>query len=164
VFSEFIAHLDYPMVVVTTVSEEARAGCLVGFHSQCSIEPERFAIWVSKANFSFGVVLRAEIFAVHALDESAREIATLFGTQTGDEIDKFEHCRWHPGPRGVPLLDDCPNRVVALRTGLFDDGGDHLCVVVRPIHAEVGASFTPLRFQGVRTLQAGHDAREPRGR
>ena len=49
-FKDLIAQLDYPMIVVTTASAGERAGCLVGFHTQSSIDPERFAVWLSKAN------------------------------------------------------------------------------------------------------------------
>ena len=41
---------------------------MVGFHSQCSVDPGRFAVWLSKANHTYGVALRAEVFAVHFLD------------------------------------------------------------------------------------------------
>jgi flavin reductase (DIM6/NTAB) family NADH-FMN oxidoreductase RutF len=156
-FTDLIAQLNYPMIVVTTASAGQRAGCLVGFHTQCSIEPARFAIWLSKANYSFRVALFADTFAVHALDASNQELATLFGAQTGDDIDKFDHCEWTEGPDGVPLLDDCPNRLISRRIGSFDDGGDHVCVVLEPIRAEGTGPFKPLSSQHVRHLQAGHD-------
>ena len=156
-FTELIAQLNYPMVVVTTASAGQRAGCLVGFHSQCSIEPERFAIWLSKANRSYRVALFAETFAVHALEAANRKLAALFGTETGDATDKFDQCRWTEGPDGVPLLDECPNRFISRRIGLFDDGGDHVCVVVEPVLSEGAAPFKPLCFQQVRDLRAGHD-------
>ena len=156
-FADLIAQLNYPMIVVTTVSGGQRAGCLVGFHTQCSIEPERFAIWLSKANYTFRVALFAETFAVHALDSSNVELATQFGAQTGDEVDKFARCRWTEGPDGVPLLDDCPNRLIARRIGLFDDGGDHVCTILEPLEAEGAGPFEPLRSQQVGNLQAGHD-------
>ena len=159
-FKDLIAQLDYPMIVVTTATAGERAGCLVGFHTQSSIDPERFAVWLSKANYSFRVALFAETFAVHALAATDTELATLFGAQTGDEIDKFGRCRWTEGPDGVPLLDDCPNRLVARRIGAFDDGGDHVCVVLEPLRSEVAGPFEPLSSRQVRHLQAGHDVHD----
>src|SRR5699024_11830417 len=41
---------DPPLIVVTTAAEGERAGCLVGFHSQASIGPQRYCFWLSKAN------------------------------------------------------------------------------------------------------------------
>ena len=162
-FSELIAQLNYPMVVVTTASAGQRAGCLVGFHTQCSIQPERFAIWLSKANYTYRAAVFAGIFAVHALDDANRDLAELFGSQTEDATDKFDQCRWIEGPEGVPLLDDCPNRFISRRVGLFDHGGDHACVIVEAIQAEGATGFNPLSFQQVRHLTAGHDANEQPG-
>jgi hypothetical protein len=54
-FDELMGRLDHPMVIVTTVAGDIRAGCLVGFHSQCGIEPPLYAVWFSKARTVPGV-------------------------------------------------------------------------------------------------------------
>ncbi len=41
-FTTLMAALDSPLIVVTTADERERAGCLVGFHGQSSIEPQRY--------------------------------------------------------------------------------------------------------------------------
>jgi flavin reductase (DIM6/NTAB) family NADH-FMN oxidoreductase RutF len=41
VFNTLMAVLDSPLIVVTTADERERAGCLVEFHVQSSIEPQR---------------------------------------------------------------------------------------------------------------------------
>ena len=64
-FDELVGSLGPAMVVVTTAAGGLRAGCLVGFHSQCSIEPRRYAVWLSKLNETYRVAQRAEMFAVH---------------------------------------------------------------------------------------------------
>ena len=46
-FDDVMASLDPPMAVVTAASGGERAGCLVGFHAQCSIDPPRFLVDVS---------------------------------------------------------------------------------------------------------------------
>ena len=40
-FDAIMGSLDTPLVVVTTAAHGERAGCVVGFHSQCSITPRR---------------------------------------------------------------------------------------------------------------------------
>jgi flavin reductase (DIM6/NTAB) family NADH-FMN oxidoreductase RutF len=164
-FDQLMGQLNSPMVVVTTASAGARSGCLVGFHTQSSIRPARYAIWLSKANHTFRLAVLADTFAVHLLGEGDRHLAELFGSQTGDSIDKFEHCEWREGPDGVPLLDDCLNRFTARRVALLDDGGDHVCLIVEPTGAERSSPFSPMTFQQVRDLDAGHDSDErPSGR
>jgi len=41
-FNTLMAALDSPLIVVTTADERERAGCLVEFHAQSSIEPRRY--------------------------------------------------------------------------------------------------------------------------
>jgi flavin reductase (DIM6/NTAB) family NADH-FMN oxidoreductase RutF len=148
------------MVLVTTVAGDVHGGCLVGFHSQCSIEPSRYAVWLSKANRSFRVSVLAETFALHFLEERNRDLAELFGTVTGDEDDKFAHCEWKPGFRGVRLLDGCRAWITAERAALHDDGGDHACFVLAPLETTAPSDFVPLAFSSVRGLDAGHDPEE----
>src|SRR6478736_5736908 len=106
--------VDPPLAVVTTVAEDERAGCLVGFHAQSSIDPERYCIWLSKANHTYRVALRARHFAVH------------FGTQSGEDTDKFAGVSFTPDEYGVPLLDDDPHRITLERIAMLDDGADHV--------------------------------------
>jgi flavin reductase (DIM6/NTAB) family NADH-FMN oxidoreductase RutF len=159
-FADLMRNVDTAMSVVTTAAAGERAGCLVGFQAQCSIRPPRYVVWLSKANHTFRVGLRAGHFAVHFLTEADVDVAELFGTVSGDDADKFSMCDWSEGPGGVPLLDRCPNRVVARRGALLDEGSDHVCVVVEPVAVETAGPFTPLRFSRVRHLDPGHEAED----
>lgn len=40
-FAGLMSSLDNPLTVVTTAEGHERAGCLVGFHAQSSIDPDR---------------------------------------------------------------------------------------------------------------------------
>jgi flavin reductase (DIM6/NTAB) family NADH-FMN oxidoreductase RutF len=159
-FDAWVAELDPAMVVVTTASPDERSGCLVGFHGQASIDPPRYAVWLSKANRTYRVLWAAEHVAVHLLDVGDRDLAELFGSETGDEIDKFARCDWEPGPDGVPLLVRCPHRFVGRRASLLDDGGDHVCLVLEPLEASTGDGIDPLRLSAVADLEPGHAAED----
>jgi flavin reductase (DIM6/NTAB) family NADH-FMN oxidoreductase RutF len=158
-FETIVSRLDYPMVVVTTVHGGARAGCLVGFHSQCSIDPPRYAVWISKVNHTARVAMRARTFALHFLDDTpaSHDLAELFGGHSDDSDDKFAQCAWHEGPDGVPLLDACPTRVVGRRASLLDDTGDHACFVLVPFDGTATDAFAPLMYSEVRGMKAGHE-------
>ena len=159
-FADLVAADDGPMVVVTTAVGGERAGCLVGFHSQSSIDPERYSVWLSKANHTYRVATRADHLAVHFLTDADHPIAELFGGSSGDDVDKFERTATEPGPDGVPLLADCPHRLVGRRVTLFDDGGDHVCVTLEVLSATTPGPFDPLRLSDVADLTPGHDAEE----
>src|ERR1035438_6014175 len=87
-FSTIISFLDTPLIVVTTAEGQERAGCLVGVHTQSSIEPARYCVWLSKANHTYRVALRSTHLAIHFLTSHDLALAELFGTQTGDRTDK----------------------------------------------------------------------------
>jgi flavin reductase (DIM6/NTAB) family NADH-FMN oxidoreductase RutF len=163
-FDALVTALDTAVVVVTAAASGGgeRAGCLVGFHSQCSIEPRLYAVWLSKLNHTYRVALRAEHVAVHPLEAGDRDLAELFGGRTGDDIDKFARCDWRPGPGGVPLLTGrSGGRLVLRRTTVVDVGGDHSCLVGEPVLAEppdrgAPGGFTPLRLAAAGTVPPGH--------
>jgi flavin reductase (DIM6/NTAB) family NADH-FMN oxidoreductase RutF len=154
-----VAQADGALIVVTTASQNQRAGCLVGFHVQCSIEPFRYAIWLSQANHTYRVALFATHYAVHFLGEENQELAELFGTTSGDREDKFSHCAWTAGAGGVPVLTGVP-AVVFERVTLWNDGSDHVCLVGEPVAVQTGSPFRPLRLSGAERLQAGHAAED----
>jgi flavin reductase (DIM6/NTAB) family NADH-FMN oxidoreductase RutF len=145
------AALDYPMYVVTAAAGDERAGCLVGFATQCSLDP------LSRHNRTCRVAKATDVLAVHVLGADQRPLAELFGAHTGDEVDKFARCPWTPGRQGVPLLDDCHNRLVGRVLGHVD-GGDHLGFVLDVVQAWADGPEAPLMFQQVRDLEPGHPA------
>jgi flavin reductase (DIM6/NTAB) family NADH-FMN oxidoreductase RutF len=154
-FDTLMASLDPPMIAVTTAVAGEQAGCLVGFHSQSAIDPQRYCVWLSKANHTYRVALRSTHLAVHFLTEDDLEIAEHFGTLTGDDVDKFEGMDVRTGPDGVPLLDRCPHRLTLKRTVLVDEGGDHICLAAQCLQAETSGRFEPLRLSRVTHLVPG---------
>lgn len=155
-FASLTAAIDYPMVIVTVAALDQRAGCLVGFSTQCSIEPRRYAVCLSKLNHTCRVAERAGTMAVHFPSPRQRSLAELFATETGDDLDKFSRCRWERGPGGTPLLVDCPTRLLGRVTDRIDVG-DHVAYVLDVLEATAaGAPLTFLTFQQVRDLDPGH--------
>ncbi|MGW8885873.1 flavin reductase family protein [Streptomyces sp. NPDC055749] len=127
--------LDCPLYVVTAEAAGERAGCLVGFGSQCSIRPPRFVVWLSNANRTYRVAARADRLAVHLLRHDQVHLARLFGGETGDSTDKFARTAWHPGPGGAPVLDEAPAWFVG-RVENRLDGGDHVGYLLAPEAAQ----------------------------
>ncbi|MGQ4482545.1 flavin reductase family protein [Streptomyces sp. SAS_276] len=151
--------LDPPMYVVTTEADGDRAGCLVGFGSQCSIEPARFMVWLSKANRTFRVAEHAERLTVHLLRRDQVHLARLFGGETGDRIDKFADVPWHPGPGGSPVLDEAPAWFVG-RVENRIDGGDHVGLLLAPetVTNTRDDTVTPLALSDALDIDPGHPA------
>ena len=154
---ELVDDLDYPMLIVTTASANERAGCLVGFASQCSIDPARFMVWLSNKNHTYRVASAATTLVVHFPSSEQVELARLFGEETGDDVDKFSRCSWRAGPDGVPVLEDCAKwfagRILDRLTG-----GDHVGYLLEPTEVSMHEWPGQLAFQQVRDFQPGHEA------
>jgi len=160
VFGTLMSALDPPLAVVTTAAAGERAGCLVSFHTQSSMAPQRYCVYLSKANHTYGVALRASHLAIHFLAAGDLALAELFGGQTGDTVDKFAGLPVTEGPGGVPLLTQCPHWLAARRIAVLDDGGDHVTVTTEPVAGLADGPFTPLRVAQAGHIRPGHDARE----
>ena len=157
-FDDLVATLDYPMLVVTAASAGERAGCLVGFATQCSIDPARLLVCLSVQNRTYRVARTADTLVVHFLSAADRDLARLFGEETGDEVDKFAQCEWAAGPGGAPVLQ-AGRGWVAGRVLDRIDLGDHVGFLLEVGDASApGAAAAQLGFQQVVDLEAGHPA------
>lgn len=159
-FDHLMASLDPAMAIVTTTADGERSGCLVGFHCQSSIDPPEYSVWISKANHTFGVALRATHLGVHLLTEDDQDLARTFGTLTGDEVDKFALVEWTEGEAGVPVLADAAHGFVGRKLSVLDDRGDHVVVALAPVEVWGDEPFRPLRLSQVSDLDPGHEAED----
>jgi flavin reductase (DIM6/NTAB) family NADH-FMN oxidoreductase RutF len=158
-FQRLVGGLDYPMYVVTAAAGDRRSGCLVGFGTQCSIEPPRYWVCLSKTNRTYQVAKEAVALGVHVLGPEDGELARLFGEETGDDVDKFERSRWERAPDGVtPVLTSCQRWFVGRVVGRVDVG-DHVSFLLHPLWASAGDGAGPaLGFQDTKGLDPGHEA------
>ena len=146
-----IDELDYPMYIATVPGD----GCLVGFATQCSIDPPRFLACLSNKNRTYRLARDAEHLALHFVPAERTDLAELFGGETGDELDKLARCEWREGPGGVPLLAGCPYLVGRIRDCF--DLGDHAAFELDVTDA-CGVPADPLRFQEAKRIDPGHEA------
>ena len=158
-FKTLTSSTDPALIVVTTVAEDERAGCLVGFHCAVQHRPAPLRVWLSKANHTYRVALRAQHFAVHLLTSATTRSPSRSARETGDDVDKFAGCDVdHDG-----TASRCSSRaqpdVAGART-LLDDGSDHVCLTTRVTGSETAGSFVPLRLSAAEHLDPGHEAEE----
>jgi flavin reductase (DIM6/NTAB) family NADH-FMN oxidoreductase RutF len=156
-FHALVGDLEYPMFIVTARAGGEPLGCLVGFATQAGIDPPRFIVCLSHANRTYRRGRASGVLAVHCVPAHARELAELFGGETGDEVDKFARCAWHDGPEGVPILDDCPNWFAG-RVLWRHDAGDHDAFLLEPIAASSGSPEGEFTFHRAKRIEPGHEA------
>jgi flavin reductase (DIM6/NTAB) family NADH-FMN oxidoreductase RutF len=153
-FERLVRALEHPTVVVTAAARLEMAGCLVGFSSQCSIDPPRYCVFLSKHDRAYGVARRASHLLVHFLGRRQHALAEHFGERTSDVTDTFDKVRWKPGPDGrTPLLTDVDTWLFGKVTSRHD-AGDHVAFVLDPQRARLARRFRQLDFAQVRDLEA----------
>ena len=157
-FDRLVGRLDYPMFIATTVADGQRAGCLVGFATQASIDPARFLVCISDKNRTHRVIeAGAEAIAVHVVPQNAGELVELFGGETGDDADKFARCGWSEGPGGLPLLDACESWFAG-RIVQSVPFGDHVGHLLEPFDARDGYTGPAFPFSRAKRVEPGHEA------
>lgn len=153
--SPMVSVLDYPLFVVTASDADGPSGCLVGFASQCSIEPPRWLVCLSEKNHTFRTARRAQALAVHLVAADQHDLASLFGEETGDMVNKFTGVTWHPGRTGAPVIEDCAawfeGDVLESRSL-----GDHGGFLLAPVDGGKGPRSGQLTFANGRRLHPGH--------
>ena len=124
----------------------------MGFHAQSSIEPARYGVWLSRANHTYRVTLLAAHVGIHLLTDARPPAGRVFGSVSGDEVDKFAGSRPARARRRPRAWLSCPHRLVARKSAVLDEGGDHVCVVTEPVEAATTGPFAPLRLSAVADL------------
>jgi flavin reductase (DIM6/NTAB) family NADH-FMN oxidoreductase RutF len=157
-FDALVGDLEYPMFIVTARAPDGEPlGCLVGFATQTSISPSRFAVCLSHRNRTYRRGRDAGWLGVHCVPADADALAELFGGSTGDEVDKFARTAWHEGLEGVPLLDECANWFVG-RVLWRSAAGDHDAFLLEPVAAHADPGEDEFTFHRARRIDPGHEA------
>jgi flavin reductase (DIM6/NTAB) family NADH-FMN oxidoreductase RutF len=163
-YERVIEPVDPVAVIVTCASGGDKAGCLVTFNAPCSLEPPRYAVWLSHRNHTYQVALGADELIVHMLTRADLPLAEFFGGVSGMREDKFARVRWSDRG-GTPLLDVSGGwlrgRILSRVPGREETGGDHTCFVLAPVAAEGGSgSGRPLRMSDVQHINPGQPGGE----
>lgn len=156
-FHQEMGALDGPMIIVTAVGADGqRAGCLVGFHTQASIDPPRYLVCLSNKNHTFQVARAATHLAVHFLGADQRDLAERFGTTCSAETDKFEGVDVMDGPEGTAVVGGVAHWFVGRILGQLPTN-DHVVFALEPVASDgTERPLALLGFQAVKDLEAGH--------
>lgn len=154
-FEAIVADVDSPVYVVTTAVGTELGGCLVGFASQCSIEPPRFGVFLSKLNHTYGLAQAAATLVVHLLRDGDGELARHFGAETGDKVDKCADIEWRAGPDGCPVITRCDWFAGSVVDRI--DTGDHVAFVLAPWGGDcMRPGIRQLGYGQISDIEAGH--------
>ena len=158
-FEKLVSMLDYPMYVVTTRAGDESGGLprrvhQPGQHRSAAVSgrPVRARTTPTASH------RQATHLAVHLLPRTHRELARLFGSETGDQRGQVRALRVAHRPARHAGPDDAAGWFVG---EVLDrhDLGDHVGLLVKPVAGDAPDEFDQLvTFADVRDLEPGHEA------
>jgi flavin reductase (DIM6/NTAB) family NADH-FMN oxidoreductase RutF len=113
----------------------APTGVTITSFTAISAEPALVSLALADTSSTWHRIKHTEWFGIQVLRASQHRIAERFATAG---VARFADVRWHIGPQGVPLLDDCLSWLVCRRYK-YVRLGDHHMLVGAVHHALAGA-------------------------
>ncbi|MFT5044278.1 MAG: flavin reductase (DIM6/NTAB) family NADH-FMN oxidoreductase RutF [Porticoccaceae bacterium] len=128
------------VTIVTTAVEGKPVGITVNSFTSVSLDPA-LVLWApAKASLRFATFETAPHYAIHVLEHSQTDLASLFARNAED----FSTCDWQMNEHGVPVIGKAVARFECERLSSHD-GGDHAIVVGRVLRA-INFGGDPLMF------------------
>ena len=126
--------LSHNVNIVASCHEGRHAGLAVAWATQCAVE--RIVICIGGWSATREIILASNAFALSVLRSNQMELSRLFGTNSSNDIDKFQGLATHTAETGSLLLDDAVAAFDCRVDNVFDDTTTKI-IVGRIIHTEL---------------------------
>lgn len=130
--------IGYGLYVVTSNDGKRDNGLIVNTVSQVSDNPNRIAVTINKANYSYHVIHKTGKMNVNCLSEDAPfMIFENFGFQSGRTVDKFKGILTSRSDNGIAFLQQYINSFMSLEVEQCVDLDTHAMFVCKVVEARV---------------------------
>ncbi|MEU7583140.1 flavin reductase family protein [Streptomyces sp. NPDC041068] len=132
------------VAVLTAAGAAGPAGVTITSFTSISAQPALISFALADTSSTWALIEDCAWFAVQLLGADQADVARRFATSGADRF--AAPTRWHEGPHGVPLLDDCLSWLVCSRQQQITLGDHHLvvCSVEEVREGEPGDSLVHL--------------------
>lgn len=118
--------IGYGLYVVTSNDGKQNNGLIVNTVTQVSDNPNRIAVNINKANYSYHVIKQTGILNVNCLIVDAPfKVFENFGFQSGRNTDKFVNYPYILSDNGLPILTNYINASISLKVENYIDLDSH---------------------------------------
>ena len=118
--------IGYCLYVVTSNDGKQNNGLIVNTVTQVSDNPNRIAVNINKANYSYHVIKQTGILNVNCLTVDAPfKVFENFGFQSGRNTDKFVNYPYILSDNGLPILTNYINASISLKVENYIDLDSH---------------------------------------
>ncbi len=118
-----------------------------------SIVPDRPRVLVQiyKGNYSHGLILKSNVFALNFLGEGQLQLIHDFGLVSGFDRDKLSSVDYVAGVTGCPVLGESAG-FLECRVINAMDGGDMTCFLADVVDGGASGEQTPVTWREARRL------------
>ncbi len=95
------------VAIVTSKRKNDVNGLSVAWMTQVSYSPPLVMVCVGKEKYTHEFIEDSGVFAINILSERQRDVAKLFGLQSGRTSNKFNEIGYDLKKSGAPILKDC---------------------------------------------------------
>jgi flavin reductase (DIM6/NTAB) family NADH-FMN oxidoreductase RutF len=131
-------------ITILTVLDARGAphGMTANSFTSVSLDPPLILVCIDKRTSILGNFETGTRFAINVLDESQKDLSSLFARS---RQDRFEGLDWTPGVTGVPVF---PGVLATLECAVTQmvDAGDHVVVIGEALHAAWRDEGQPLIY------------------
>ncbi|MBQ5318386.1 MAG: flavin reductase [Oscillospiraceae bacterium] len=121
-----LTNIGYGLYVVTSNDGEKDNGLIVNTVTQLTDSPNRVAVTINKANYSYHVINQTKKMNVNCLSTSAPfSVFEKFGFKSGRNTDKFEGCEPLRSDNGLVFLPRHINSFMSLEVVQYVDLDTH---------------------------------------
>ncbi len=97
--------ISYGLYVVSSRLNDKLNGYISNAVFQVTAEPAQFAVCCSKNNYTAELINKSKILSISVLKkEASSQLISIFGYQSGKDIDKFANIKFKTGSTGTPIL------------------------------------------------------------
>ncbi|MGF1431018.1 flavin reductase family protein [Kitasatospora sp. LaBMicrA B282] len=121
---------------IVVLTAPGPVGVTITSFTSVSAAPALVSFALADTSSTWQQVRQSDWFGIQVLSAEQQDLARLFATSGADRFGPAT--RWHLGPHGVPLLDDCLSWLVCARQDTLTLG-DHHVVVAAVEQARTGA-------------------------
>lgn len=119
-------NISYGLFVLSARDGDRKNGCIINTAEQVAFHPDRISVSVSKDCLTHEMIVKTGRFSVSVLTESAPfSLFSLFGFQSGRQIDKFAKTEHRIGYGGLPYLTAHTNAFLCCDVLSAADLGTH---------------------------------------
>ena len=142
-----LSHISHPVAIITVKQGRKLNGMTAAWVTQISTDPPMLCVSISPKRHTWKMLGKAEYFGVCMLAEGQEDVANVFGTKSGYDVDKFGMMDIEPfmAAHDVPLVPDSLAGFVCRKSHQVEQG-DHWALFGEVVEAWKGPERRPLNW------------------